>query len=112
MDEIEPKAERVVSGRMVDYIPRLIFFLIAKNGERSYGRDELVIAKRVESGDGLECGAERKSHGVAQIGIAGFSEMQTAGVQRERTHPSWTEYERVADHPVQVVVVPCGAGGG
>src|SRR5271168_1177810 len=100
MNEVDAKARRVLTGRMTDCVSKLIFLLIAQDRERGNRRDELIVAKRLETGDGLRSGTEGKRQCKSEIGVAGLSEMQIAGVEGERTHPSGTKDELLAQHEV------------
>ena len=111
MDEIHSETGRVASGRVGDVVADLIFFLIAQDGKSRDGRDELVIAERLESGNSLGCGTEGKRQGEAEIGVAGLRQVEIANAQRERSEPRRAENILLAQHDVEVVGMRGGADG-
>jgi hypothetical protein len=60
VNEVNAEARRVFAGRMTDRISELILLLIPQDRKRRDGRDELIVAKRFETGNGLGSGAEGK----------------------------------------------------
>src|SRR5579871_39712 len=88
----------------------LVFLLIAQNGKGSNERDELVVAKSLEAGNGLRGRAERKCQGKAQRGVASFSQMQSAGAQGQRGYPRGAEDELLPDYGVEIVIMCRYAG--
>ena len=94
-----------------DVVTELVFLLIAQNRERRDGRDELVVAERFETGNGLRSGAERKRQRKAEIGIARLGEMQTAGSRVNDPSQVGLKMNCWPMHQIQIIVVPSGAGG-
>ena len=101
----------MASGRVRDVVADLIFFLISQDGKRRDGRDELVVAKRLETGNGLRRRADRKGQCEPEVGVARRCEMQIAHAQGERSQPSGAEDVLLAKHRVEIVVMRGGAGG-
>ena len=48
-------------------VAKLVLFLIAQNGKGSDGRDELIVAKSLETADGLGCRGEGEGQRKSQI---------------------------------------------
>src|SRR5579872_6098694 len=103
MDEIDSEAGRMASGRVRDVVANLIFLLIAQDGKCCDGGNELIVAECFESGDGLRRSAEGKCQREAEIGVAGFRQMQIADAQSQRSEPGRAENVLLAEHDVEVV---------
>ena len=108
----DPETRRVPAGRVTHVVPKLVFFLVAQHRESSDGRDELIVAERFEAGDGAGSRAERKRQREAEIRVARFGVMQTAGIKRKRSQPGGAEAELLADDQVQVIGIRSRAGRG
>jgi hypothetical protein len=83
VNEIDSETRGVVADGVADVVAKLIFFLVARDGERGDRGNELIVAERFEPGDGASRGAEGKREREAEIRVARFREMQAAGVENE-----------------------------
>ena len=52
MNKVDAKARCVTAVNVADVVTELILLLVAEDWERRYGRDELIVAKGFEPGDG------------------------------------------------------------
>src|SRR5579863_9995233 len=111
MDEVHAETRRVASGAVCDVVANLIFFLIAQDGKRRDGRNELVVAESFETGDGLRCRTEWKSQREAEVGVTRLREMQIAHSQGERSEPGGAEDVLLPEHCIEIVVVRRRSGG-
>src|SRR6516225_5347230 len=105
MDEVHAEAWRMPAGNVDRVVSELVFFLVAQYGEGGDGRYKLVVAESLEAGSGQGCGAEGKSQGETQVGIARLGVVQEAGIKRERSHPGRAECVLLVEHKAQIVRV-------
>jgi len=84
MNEVHAEAGCMTAEGVGHVVSELVLLLVPQDRESGDGGDELIVAKRLAAGDGAGRGAKRKGQSEAQIGIARFGEVQTAGIEDER----------------------------
>ena len=87
MNKIYAEANCVSSGGAKNVIAKLIFLLVANDGECGNFSGELIVAERFESGSGVKICAERKGQREAEIGVAILDVMKIADFESERGGP-------------------------
>ena len=70
VDEIDAETGGMAAGSAAQVVTELIFLLIAENGKRGNGRDELIVAICLKARNGLRGCAERKRESEADLGVA------------------------------------------
>src|SRR5882762_1753752 len=91
MNEVDAKSNLMAARIMGDIVAELIFLLVACDGKRGDDGGELIVAKSFESRGGVKICAERKSQSEAEIGVAIFDVVKTAGFKRQNTNRGRSE---------------------
>ena len=76
MDEVHAETRRVAAGDVGHVVAELVFFLIAQDGKGGDGRDKLVVAEGLESGNGLEVELNGKASAKPRLRVARFGVVQ------------------------------------
>ena len=87
MDEVHSKAHCVTPRGSRNVVAELVFLLVALNGERGNGGGKLIVAEGLKAGSREEAHGEGKIQRLANLGVAQFGVMESAGFQSERAEP-------------------------
>ena len=102
MNKIDPKLDGMAPGAVRYVIAVLIFLLVAMDGKRSDGRDELIIAKGLKPRSGESGRAEGKRQTKAKMRIAHFHMVKVAGLEDKVADPGWRKFKLIAQQQAEV----------
>src|SRR5579871_4457098 len=105
MNQVHSEGERVNRLRAADIRAELIFLLFARGRKKRDWRGELIVAKRLKSGNRKRRGTERKRQSESEIRVTRLGQVESAGAEHGLGKPPGGKHVPVPGNDVEVVVM-------